>query len=98
MGQSFVSWTEPGFTRGNHFHFRKIERFCVLQGQAEIKIRRLFSEHTHVFRNDGRPLMIDMPTLHTHNIKNVGAEPLVTLFWANEIFDPQAPDTYSEQV
>ena len=39
-----------------------------------------------------------MPTMHTHNITNVGSGELITLFWSNEIFDPQDPDTYSEQV
>ena len=98
MGQAFVSWTEPGFTRGNHFHLRKIERFCVLEGEAEIQVRRLFSSETQTFRNQGRPLMLDIPTLHTHNIRNVGPRPLLTLFWANEIFDPERPDTYREVV
>jgi UDP-2-acetamido-2,6-beta-L-arabino-hexul-4-ose reductase len=33
-----------------------------------------------------------------HNITNVGAGELTTLFWANEIFDPANPDTYPEPV
>jgi UDP-2-acetamido-2,6-beta-L-arabino-hexul-4-ose reductase len=39
-----------------------------------------------------------MPTLHTHNITNVGAETLTTLFWSHEIYDPARPDTYAERV
>jgi len=36
--------------------------------------------------------------LCTHNIVNTGNEPLMTLFWANEIFDPENPDTYATSV
>ena len=33
-----------------------------------------------------------------HCITNTGAEELITLFWASEIFDPNHPDTYYEEV
>jgi UDP-2-acetamido-2,6-beta-L-arabino-hexul-4-ose reductase len=39
-----------------------------------------------------------MPTMWVHNITNVGTDELLTLFWANEIFDQDRPDTYPEQV
>jgi UDP-2-acetamido-2,6-beta-L-arabino-hexul-4-ose reductase len=98
-GQVFISDTRPGVTRGNHYHRRKVERFFVLEGQAQIRIRRLFDMQVTAFAVDGcRPQYIDMPTLHTHNITNTGDGTLVTLFWANEIFDPVRPDTETEQV
>ena len=98
-GQAFFSTTKPGITRGNHFHYNKIERFLVLQGQARIEIRQLFSDTVHAFDVSGdTPAFIDMPTLHTHNITNTGDTPLLTLFWAHEIFDPDAPDTVFEPV
>ena len=95
-GQAFVSTTKPGITRGNHFHRRKIERFLVLAGTAEIQIRKVFSDEIRTFRVTGdEPCAIDIPTLHTHNITNVGSDGLITFFWTNEIFDPQNPDTYA---
>lgn len=98
-GQSFISTTKPGSTRGNHYHRRKVERFLVLQGKASIKLRRLFSDKVVEFAVDGAvPQYIDMPTLHTHDITNTGPGELVTLFWSHEIFDPSAPDTYAEKV
>jgi len=98
-GQTFLSTSHPGVTRGNHFHTRKIERFLVVSGEAEIRLRRLFSDQIKVFRVSGeRPCYVDMPTFHTHSITNVGTSELVTLFWANEIFDPRDSDTYSERV
>lgn len=95
-GQAFVSTTVPGITRGNHFHLRKIERFCVVQGSARIQIRRLYSDQVHEFDVSGtKPQYIDMPTLHTHNITNTGKDTLLTLFWSGDIFDPKNPDTYA---
>lgn len=98
-GQTFVSWTEPGVTRGDHFHIDKIERFLVLQGQAVIRLRRVLDDEVVAFTVSGEtPQAIDMPTLWTHSIQNTGDEPLLTLFWAHEIFDPSAPDTYADPV
>jgi len=98
-GQSFVSTTVPGVVRGNHYHRRKIERFVVCQGKAIIRIRRLFDESIVEFAVNGEEIsFVDMPTLHTHSIENVGSTPLITVFWSNEIFDPNNPDTYHEDV
>lgn len=98
-GQTFVSTTRPGITRGNHFHFHKVERFCVLRGSANISLRNMATGQRMEFDVSGdRPCFIDMPTLWTHNITNVGREELLTLFWTHEIFDPNASDTYPATV
>jgi UDP-2-acetamido-2,6-beta-L-arabino-hexul-4-ose reductase len=99
QGQSFVSTSAPGVTRGEHFHLGKIERFLVLRGRARIALRRLFSRDVVSFEVTGdEPAAVDMPTMWAHNITNVGDEELVTFFWTNELFDPDAPDTYPESV
>ncbi len=99
QGQTFVSTTKPGITRGEHFHLHKIERFVVLSGQARISLRKLFSTDAVCFDVDGTtPVAVDMPTMWAHNITNTGASELVTLFWTNELFDPAAPDTFPEHV
>jgi UDP-2-acetamido-2,6-beta-L-arabino-hexul-4-ose reductase len=99
QGQTFVSSTRPGLTRGEHFHLRKIERFVVLAGRATIRLRRLFSPEIVTFTVSGvRPCIVDMPTLWTHNITNTGSSHLTTLFWTNELFDPDRPDTYPDPV
>lgn len=98
-GQCFVSATRPGVTRGNHYHRRKVERFFVLQGRARICLRRLFTDEILTYDLDGSaPACVDMPTLHTHNITNIGDGELLTLFWADEVFDSANPDTFPENV
>lgn len=98
-GQTFLSTTKPGITRGNHFHFGKVERFLVVNGEAIIRLRRLGANKVIEFSVSGsQPTYVDMPTLHTHSITNVGDSELLTLFWSHEIFDPENPDTYFEPV
>lgn len=98
-GQTFVSTTHPGVTRGGHFHLEKAERFVVLQGKARIRLRRVLHDDVHEFLVDGdEPTAVDIPTLHTHAIDNVGDSTLLTLFWAHEIFDPTRPDAYPDPV
>lgn len=98
-GQTFFSTTRPGVTRGEHFHLSKVERFVVVSGEAEIRLRRVLHDDVITYRVTGeRPVVVDMPTMWAHNITNVGADDLLTLFWTNEIFDPARPDTYPEKV
>lgn len=98
-GQTSFSTTAPGVVRGDHFHRRKVERFTVVAGEAEINLRRLCDERVFSYRISGHePKSIDMPTLYTHNIRNVGDETLYTVFWTNDIFDPSQPDTIAEAV
>jgi UDP-2-acetamido-2,6-beta-L-arabino-hexul-4-ose reductase len=98
-GQVFMSTTHPGITRGNHFHTRKVERFLVASGEADIRLRKLFSDEVICFKVRGdAPCYVDIPTFYTHHITNTGQSELVTLFWANEIFDPADSDTFPEAV
>jgi len=98
-GQTFFSYTKPGITRGNHFHTKKIERFCVVSGKAKICIRKIGYSKISEFEVSGKnPVVIDIPVFHTHNIKNISNDELLTLFWANEIYDQNNPDTYFKEV
>ncbi|MGC4110498.1 MAG: NAD-dependent epimerase/dehydratase family protein [Nocardioides sp.] len=98
-GQVYVSTTHPGRTRGDHYHLRKVERFFVVAGEAEIALRRLLHDEVVTFRVSGdAPAYVDMPTLWVHNIRNVGNDELVTVFWSNQLLDRDDPDQYPEEV
>ena len=101
FGQIFVSRTKPGITRGNHYHHTKTEKFLVVQGKAVIRFRKIIPEdrgqraEVLEYRVSGDEFrVVDIPPGYTHSIENVGTDELVTLFWANQIFDPNNPDTY----
>lgn len=98
-GQVSFSTTKPGITRGNHFHTRKAERFAVIKGKAQIQLRRIGTDKVLNFELDGtEPAYVDMPVWYTHNITNVGEEDLYTIFWINEFYDPDDPDTFFENI
>lgn len=95
FGQIFVSTTKPGITRGNHYHHTKTEKFLVIRGVAEIKLRKIDKKDVITYAVDGiTPTVVDIPPGYTHCITNVGNTELITLFWANEVFDPQKTDTF----
>ena len=48
--------------------------------------------------NDREIRVVDIPPGYTHSIQNTGSTDMITLFWANEIFDPRRPDTYPARV
>ena len=98
-GQYSFSTTSPDVTRGNHFHTRKVERFAIIKGRAKISIRHIDSEEVIDYVIDGKnPSYVDIPIWHVHNLKNIGEEELVTLFWINEPYDASNHDTYALEV
>jgi len=99
FGQMFVSRTHPGITRGNHYHDLKVEKFCVLEGDAVIRFRSVLDETVTEHRVSGIDFkVVDIPPGTTHSIENVGSVEMIVLFWASEILDPQRPDTHPAEV
>jgi UDP-2-acetamido-2,6-beta-L-arabino-hexul-4-ose reductase len=98
-GQIFVSTSAPGVVRGNHFHERKVERFFVLRGEAVVRLRHVGGGAVREYRLTGaRPSAVTIPPGYTHHVENVGDDELLMLFWANEVYDPERPDTIPEEV
>ncbi len=95
FGQIFVSHTHPGITRGNHYHHTKTEKFLVVEGEAVVRLRDIRGGPVVEHRVTGEGFrVVDIAPGYTHSITNVGESELVTLFWANEVFDPERTDTY----
>lgn len=95
FGQVFVSTTKPGVTRGNHYHDTKVEKFCLVQGEGLIRFRPVETDEIIEYPVDDRQIkIVDIPPGYTHSIENIGDREMVVLFWANEVFDPQRPDTW----
>lgn len=98
-GQFNVNITKPGITKGNHWHNTKNEKFLVVSGKGVIRFRKIGEEKVYEYFVSGEKLeVVDIPTGYTHNIENLGDTDLVTFMWANELFDPNKPDTYFEIV
>lgn len=105
-GQVSVNVAKPGVTKGQHWHRSKWEKFCVVSGEALIRVRRVGVDDAGKtfpiveYRVSGDvPTVVEMAPGYTHSITNVSeTSDLVTVMWANEVFDPAFPDTYYEEV
>ena len=99
-GQVSVNISRPGVTKGQHWHNTKWEFFIVVSGHGLIQQRRVGSDEVIEFEVSGEDIRaVHMLPGYTHNIINLSdTENLVTVMWANEVFDPHRPDTYFEPV
>ena len=97
-GQTFISTTVPGVTRGEHYHLRKVERFVVVSGHApRIALRRMFTDEVVDVR--GRPATRPAPSTcqwvgaqHHQHRRGRPDHPVL----AHELFRPDAPDTFPQ--
>ena len=99
-GQFSVNISKPGITKGQHWHNSKWELFIVVYGHGLIQERKIGTEEVIEFEVSGEKIQaVHMLPGYTHNIINLSeTENLVTLMWANEIFDSAHPDTFTELV
>ena len=99
-GQISVNISKPGITKGQHWHHTKWEFFIVVSGKGLIQMRKIGSDEVLNFEVSGDKIeAVHMLPGYTHNIINLSdSEDLVTVMWANELFDPAKPDTFFEVV
>ena len=106
-GQFSVNISKPGITKGQHWHNSKWEFFIVVSGHGLIQERKIGTNpetgkpyEMIEFEVSGDKIQaVHMLPGYTHNIINLSdTENLVTVMWANEIFDPGHPDTFFEPV
>ena len=99
-GQFSVNISKPGITKGQHWHNTKWEFFIVVSGRALIQQRKIGCDEVLNFEVSGDKIQaVHMLPGYTHNIINLSeTEDLVTVMWANELFDPNKPDTFFEVV
>lgn len=99
-GQFSVNISKPGITKGEHWHNSKWEFFIVVSGHGLIQERKIGTDEIMEFEVSGDKIeAVHMLPGYTHSIINLSkTENLVTLMWANELFDPEHPDTFFEKV
>lgn len=98
-GQVSISTTNPNVVRGGHYHNTKMERFIVIKGTAKIVFEHII-DHTKIefVVSDNKLQYVTIPVGYQHSINNIGNDELVLIIWANELFDPEMPDTYIKEV
>jgi UDP-2-acetamido-2,6-beta-L-arabino-hexul-4-ose reductase len=98
-GQFSYFTAHPGITRGGHYHHSKTEKFLVIKGQARFKFRHMHTGETHeLLTNGDKAEVVETVPGWTHDITNIGSDEMVVMLWANEVFDPEKPDTFAYAV
>ncbi len=95
-GQVSFFTAHPGVTRGGHYHHSKTEKFLVVRGQALFRFRHMQTGQEYQLQTSGdKSQVVETVPGWTHDITNIGDEEMIVMLWANEVFDPLEPDTYS---
>lgn len=106
IGQIFLTAAYPGKTKGNHYHTRKREWFCVVSGKGEMKLVNVKEcpadtaagnpkkSSTTVTLDAENPSIIEVQPYWAHSLTSVSSEPLLAVVIADEVFNPDDADTY----
>lgn len=98
-GQFSYFTAHPGVTRGGHYHHTKTEKFLIVQGDALFRFRNIITGETREIRTSSKvPVVVETIPGWAHDVTNVGANTMISLLWANEIFDRSKPDTIAAKV
>ncbi|MEO5866976.1 MAG: NAD-dependent epimerase/dehydratase family protein [Sphingomonas sp.] len=89
----------PGVTRGGHYHHTKTEKFLVVHGEALFRFRHVITGEMHEVRTSGsKPVVVETVPGWAHDVTNMGTDVMISLLWANEIFDRSRPDTVAARM
>ena len=98
-GQFSYFTAHPGITRGGHYHNVKTEKFLVIKGIAKFGFRHIVTNDYYELQTKGdQPEIVETIPGWSHDITNIGHEELIVMLWANENFNPEAPDTVFHEV
>lgn len=98
-GQFSYFTAHPGVTRGGHYHHTKTEKFLIVHGSARFGFRHIVTGETHeIFVTGDKPEIVETVPGWAHDVTNIGDTMLISLLWANEIFDRARPDTIAAKV
>jgi UDP-2-acetamido-2,6-beta-L-arabino-hexul-4-ose reductase len=98
-GQFSFFTSQPGITRGGHYHHSKTEKFLVIRGKALFRFRHILTDERFSLETSGdSPQIVETIPGWAHDVVNVGNEELICMLWANEVFDRDRPDTFACKV
>ena len=90
---------KPGYTRGNHFHHLKTEKFLIIKGEVSFNFKNVMNKKKFsVNLSDKDKKIIETVPGYAHSIKNIGKELAQGIVWANEELNFNQPDTYQYTV
>lgn len=95
----YLTVSKAGAIRGNHYHTRKTEWFCVMQGEAKLTLEDNKSgEIKELILSGDEPQTVSIPANVTHVVQNIGSGDMYMLAISDEVFDQNDPDTFQKVV
>ena len=98
-GQITITTALPGIVKANHYHTRKFELYCVIQGNMKLRLKDMKTGKTEemILSEESLKIVKIGPNI-AHGFKNAGNNMLWVLMYINEPFDKDDPDTFPETV
>lgn len=96
FGQIFITVAKPGKVKGNHYHKRKEEWFCVIKGEGKLLMEDINTKEKKEIEMGKKNLVAVqfLPNI-AHSIKNIGEEDMYLLVYVSEVFNEDDTDTFS---
>ena len=99
FGQFMVTTAYPGYVKGNHYHTRKYEWYCVLKGEAKLVLLDSNSgEREELLLNEHQLKTVRIPPHVSHAIENTGTEMMYLLVYTDESYIEEDADTFYEKI
>ena len=99
FGQFMVTTAYPGYVKGNHYHTRKYEWYCVLKGEAKLVLLDSNSgEREELLLNEHQLKTVRIPPHVSHAIENTGTEMMYLLVYTDEPYIEEDADTFHEKI
>ena len=99
FGQIMITAAHPGYVKGNHYHTRKCEWYCVVKGEARLVLLDMRTgEQEELALSESKLTLVRIPPQVSHAIENVGKEMMQVLIYIDEPYDQKDPDTFHQKV
>ena len=97
FGQMLITVASPGQTKGNHYHLRKREWYCVIKGEGKVTITDRKTRGVFTYELGEKNLaLLEIPVGKLHSITNIGNGEMMLLVYINQPFNPEDTDTFYE--
>jgi len=95
FGQFLITTANPGYVKGNHYHKRKTEWFCVIKGRAEVTFENVKTrEKKTIILDEKEPTIVKINPFTNHSVKNIGKEEMYLLAYVDDVYEEKDSDTF----
>lgn len=95
FGEIYLTAAHPGHVKGNHYHVRTREWFCVIEGSATLAVQVMASGvRAELELSAERPEIVEVAPGVAHAFRNSGSGMMVLFAYADEPYVATQPDEF----